>query len=670
MTAYPSHWPDARPDRDVVDLGELSRALRRRWPLIVGAAAAGLALAAIAIALLPRRYEGRASIIVHSTDPQGSLLGRIAGSGSPGAGALLGDQGGTQIETEEQVLASRALLGVTVDSLALQVQVLEPAGLAARGVVQRVDGAGSFQPVKLVLEREGNGWKATGDTTATFAAGAPITVRGSTIVLRKDASLPAKMELRLLDREDAITRLAERLEVKHQEGEVVGIRYEAADSVTAAAVPNTLVAEYLARRKTVDRGANSRKLEFLTAQLDSVSRQLTAAEQEMRNYQERTGAVDANAQGGLEVAAAAELRRQAGTLDVEKGALDQLLAGVKEGRISERQLAAYPTFLRSPGINDLLRQMAELETERAKLLERRLESDAEVVAVGKAIQNLEGQLVPLATAYQASLARQRRDLTRQLDTLQASLGVLPGVVQGEMRRGREVARLTKVHEALQGQLVEVRLAAIGEGGDVRLLDAAQVPKKFSSPRVVPTLAAGLGGGLGLGLLLALMLGVAGRWVEDPRSIERATGVPTLRFDPGTPLLVSGRPVSQTVLIVPLGRVADTAIVARRLEQTALARGAAPLVMDFSSNLGLAPEGESAGAVLGRLEAEGQMVIARLPQLSSDVTAGVLDGTRAVLLVAPPGRVSRSELMGAVSTLRRMEVPLAGIILGGAERIAG
>src|SRR5205823_6252263 len=77
-------------------------------------------------------------------------------------------------------------------------------------------------------------------------------------------------DVKLFDREDAIDDLSDRLTVRKIGGGAVEITYRARDSVTSAAVPNLMTAVYMIRRKTVDRGLNQRRLEFLAAKADSV----------------------------------------------------------------------------------------------------------------------------------------------------------------------------------------------------------------------------------------------------------------------------------------------------------------------------------------------------------------------------------------------------------------
>jgi hypothetical protein len=432
-------------------------------------------------------------------------------------------------------------------------------------------------------------------------------------------------------------------------------------------VPNLALSTYLARKKTSDRGVNAHRVEFLSAQLDSTALQLAAAEQALRKFQERSGLLDPEVMGKLELEQAADLRKNLGEIEVEQGALDQMLAQVAAGHMTKRQLAAFPSFLKSPGINDLLSKISELETQRTQLLERRLETDQEVVAMTQSIGNLESQLVPLGKAYSGALQRQRTEIEGQLGTMAAQLDQFPGEAQTSGRLVREVKRLGLTYAALQTQLVEARLSAIAEGGDVRELDRATVPKKVAFPNPVITTAAGLGAGLVVGLLLALVAGSHGRYLEGPAAIERVAGVPALRFDPRTPLLMSGRSAIRTVLLIPVEEGVGTLRVAERLVDTALARGQSATILDLTAPTAAAPTGASVGGLISRLEQEHSLVVVRLPGMSADSTAAALSDDRPVLLVAPSRRVSRRDLTGAIDTLRRLDVPCAGVVLSDSER---
>jgi uncharacterized protein involved in exopolysaccharide biosynthesis len=655
---------------DTIDLREIFAVIRRGWRQILVFAGIGVLVAGASLIWAPRRFESAATVVVrNSPDLTGAVLSRI-GLGDAGAGAgILSSAAGSSIETDLQILSSRVVASEVVDSLLLRARVTAPAGFPASRVVESLDLRESFKPVKYRFARAEGGYRVRGvrgtDGRELVATpGRAFRLPEGTVTL-SSLPLPEEFTIQLLDREDAVRRTLDRLRVGKKGGEVIRVAYRAPDSLTAAAVPNAVVGAYLARKRTSDRGVNRERAEFLEQQLDSIEVALTRAEELLRNHQEASGVIEPVVVGRLQLERAGEIRKQLGELDVERAAVSQMLAEVASGGMTPRQIAAYPTFLKSGGLGSLLDRMSELEAKRQELLGNRTEEDPEVIALREGIRGLEEQLVPMATAYQSALDRQRSDVARQLDTMRVALATLPGATQMSVRLQRDVMRMGQIHGALQAQLVEARLAAISEGGDVRRLDPAGIPKKVAFPGRGATIGLGLGGGLILGILSALLSGTVGRYIDDPYSIERVTGVPTLRLEPQAPLLFSGRPLSKTVLVIPLDDRSDTAGVAQRLARTALSRSTGVTVLDLSEvGNGTVGGVENVAATIERLEQENAMVVVRLPGLASDATAAALRETRPVLLVGPEARLDRERLMSAVQTLRRLEIPCAGVVLSG------
>jgi uncharacterized protein involved in exopolysaccharide biosynthesis len=651
---------------DRIDVVELAQAIRRGWRALAVCTVLG-ALGALAVLVwAPRRFAGSASIVVRAAPTSGatSVLAKLGlGEAAPALGAP------APLETEIAILSSRALVGAVIDSLALQVEVASPRSIAGREVVSHVALRQAFPRVTYDVEQTAGAEYelASGSTHFSARAGQTLTLPQGTLVLRADTILPSRFSLLLLDREDALAATQQRLSVTKTTGsEVLTVSFQASDSMTAAAVPNALIADYLVRRRTVDRGTNTYRAAFLGAQIDTIGRALAGAEDALRRFQEATGVVQPEVQGKLQLDQAAEIRTQIGAVDVERGALDQLTSQIASGRMSARQLAAYPAFLKSAAINELLGQLVKVETDRTQLLGKRLESDRDVVAMTQSAANIEGEIRALAGSYKASLDKQHVDLAAQLDTIRRALGTFPGAVESSGRLQRQAKQLAQTYAALQAQLVEARLAAIGEGGDVRVLDPATAPKKVIFPKKLVTMGIGVTAGLFVGLVMALFAGTLGRYVEDPQAIERTTGVPALRLDTSVPLLVSGNAISSTLLLVPIDGRVSTAGVAERLARIALARGSEPAVLDLSGT-GASMSQSTAlttdvNARMTHLEAQHGMVIVRLPALAADETAAALRPERSVLFVAPPGRLERRTLVDAIQTLRRLDVPCAGVVV--------
>lgn len=649
---------------DGIEIADVARTMRRQWRAVIAFLAIGV-LGAIAVLIFaPRRYDGTATLLARAGNSEGagSILSRIGNVGELMRGGIGGL--GSQFESELQVLRSRAVAGEVLDSLQLQMSVRDPAGVPPLRLFAASRLPGRFAPRKYHFERTANGayYVRYGGKNSSLTPGQPGQLDIGTVRLQP-TGLPKSFVVKVYDREDGITRLTNRITATKAGGEVAKIRYRGEDSVTAAAVPNLIVASYLDRRKTVDRGINARRVEFVKAQLDETAAELAATERALRAHQEASGVFDAEVVGKAELEGAIAMRESLTVVQVEEGALNAILAQVDRGAMSARQIGAYPSFLRGTAVSSLLGELTSAEASRIRLLERRTEKDPEVIVIDQSIKALEEQILTLAQSYASSIRNRRAGLAAQVDSLQRRMLALPAAAERGGRMQRDVVRLTAIYTALQAQLVEARLAAIGEGGEVRQIDVAAVPRRASFPEPFMTLGIGTFGGLLAGSIAALFLGWFGRWLRDPAEIERLTGVSVQRFESDAPLLLTAS-TSQTVLVVPLGAGARSDVVAQRLARTATARSVPTKILDLSAhgNGSGAESGSSATALIEQLEREGSMLVVQLPGLSSEETVAALRETRPVLFVAPPGRVDRARLATALDVLRRLQVPCAGVVI--------
>ena len=644
---------------DTVDLARAGRTLRRGWRIILACTLAGV-LVALAVNTFARpRFDGTATVLLRSggDDPRASLLSQVQGL----AGGLLPSGAGSPIETEVGILSSRAVAAHVVDSLELSVSVLDPEATAPNRIVSGVRTQGSFAPRLYDFTRQANGaYRFVSKLdSGTVVPGSPAQLGVGSLTLASSESLPSHFRLQISDRNDAITDLTEALTVDHAKGELATVKYTANDSLMAGAVPNAIVATYMARRTTTDRGVNQRRVEFLSNKLDSLNGALAEREVDLRRQQESSGVIDPVEVGRLELQRASALRESLTDIEVERAAAEHLIAGVQAHTMTPRQLASFPAFLKGGGVSGLLTQLITVESQRDALLGTRTANDPQVVALDRAATDLENQMLPLTQTYVASLAQQQRGLDQQFDSLRTVIATLPATAQSAGRLQRDVLELSKLTAGVQAQLVDAKLAAIGEGGDVHQLDVAEVPRHASFPRPNLFLAAGAGAGLLGGAMLALIMGSFGRWVQEPLEIERTTGIPALAFDPADPLMLGGA-ASRSILVAPTDRTAMVQPVVQRLFRTATSRGLSATTLDLTE----ATAPVDVHGAISRLEQSHDLVIVQLPALASDVAAGALQDGRPVLLVAPQHRAERSRIEASVQLLKRLGVPCAGVVMSG------
>jgi uncharacterized protein involved in exopolysaccharide biosynthesis len=468
----------------VIDLRAVAGAVRRRGLIVVlGIIAGGLAAAAILLLATPR-FDGHAMMLIRTSSVDASALvkDKLGALGELMPSNLgLGGSPDDDLATELALLQSRAVIGAVVDSLRLEIIPRSPARVPPTAIVDSVRATVRFKPVKL-----------------------PV-VPGVNKLPQATVWAKHAAEIKMLDREDAIDDVASRLGVRKTGGGAIEISYRARDSVTAQEVPNLVSAIYMLRRKTVDRGLNQRRLEFLAAKADSVRGDLRRSADVLADVAKRSGS------GATPDIAARALAEETGALEARlseirasEAALDSVVATAPGRSLDPRRLAGVPDLLRSPALNDLVGQIAKVETDRTLLLANRPESSPQVIALVHARDSLVAQLLPLATSYRQSLARQRASIQRDLDLLHAQIARLPGQTAAVAKEQAELARLSAMNVGMGAQVLSARLAALAEGGDVRLIDPAVSPRRVTFPRPIPTMLIGLVGGAVAGFLLALL----------------------------------------------------------------------------------------------------------------------------------------------------------------------
>ncbi len=147
-----------------------------------------------------------------------------------------------------------------------------------------------------------------------------------------------------------LKREIKRLAVQKSGGEVAAIVFQEADSLTSAEVPNLLISLYLRDRRTIDKGINQRRFEFLTIQAESLNGMLLGVQHELRKKQEATGVLDPEISGKAILEADFKLREQLESVIVEQVALNDLIPQVSSWEKSTQGASRpIPSFLKSPG---------------------------------------------------------------------------------------------------------------------------------------------------------------------------------------------------------------------------------------------------------------------------------------------------------------------------------
>lgn len=420
---------------------------------------------------------------------------------------------GGQLGTEMQVLRRRPFAEAVADSLALQVSVSRPRGVAREELFTRVSVSREASEAEYLLRRSGGGFTVEradgGEEVGSAVVGEALEFDGLTLVIAPAALAYEDVRVEVRPYLDVVKELRELLEVSRpdREANVVVVRYRGSDRGLVREVPNTLARLFIAERQVEKRGQATGTVAFLDEHLETLRGELRVAEDEVRSFRERERLISLEYEGKALVDRLAKLQAERDLLDAERAALAELIREVGSARSepgarsSYRRLFGHPSLLMNPAISDLFRLLAEVEAERAELLGRRTEVDPDVVVLTARIEDLERQLHEVSVTYLEGLVGNVNSLNAVLADSYEELGTVPAREVEFARLQRRAEVLQEIYMLLQMRLQEAQIVAAVDDQSVRVVEPAELPRYPIKPnkRLSLALALILGGVLGGGI---------------------------------------------------------------------------------------------------------------------------------------------------------------------------
>lgn len=511
---------------------EILAFLRRRALLILGVFAVVSALVAAWTVTLPRSYESTASFLVET---------RRQGAGE--ALAILDRVGrGQTTETESELLLGRRVVEPVVDGLDLHLAVVEGYDLDPVELFSSVNAGPDAETGRYRIAVEGGAYVVRdGESGATLASAAP----GGALSFANmelgvpDEELLAPLLLEVSPFSEAVQATQGRLSAYSSSRQSVILRLGCSGGSPRAAqrLCTEVQESYLNLRMDLQRAEAVAASDFLGDQVARVQSQLEEAENRLRAYQGRTGAIALDAQAGEGVVQAVGLQASRRELAAEREALAALIDQVESGGggpARYRELASFPTFLQSTDlVSSLMESLVELENRRTDLAVRRTEVDPELVAVDARIADIESQLLRFAEGYRESLSAQIASIDASIGAQGRDLSRLPAQQLETARLTRRVEVLDELFRYLQSRLQEAEVAEAVALPSVSVVDPPSLPFEPSWPNVPLNLALGLFLGATSGVLSGLWREHTDQKVHDGRDVSD-WGLPVLSMIPRVP----------------------------------------------------------------------------------------------------------------------------------------
>lgn len=473
--------------REVQENSTLVRYARiaRRWKwVIIGAIAAGAAVALIITFLMTRQYSATAQI---------------------------------EIDREEARIVNVQGVQPEVGSVDLEFYQTQYGLLKSRALATRV-----AQELALADNRAFLDAHEISDTPGTSASERPL----DNSPAARQARL-ARVTALLLDRVSISPMRASRL---------VDITYTDPDPQVAARIANAWAQLFI--RSNLDRRWEATRYarDFLERRLEEQRRFLNDSERALVGYAANQRIINVNTPTGQGVTGERPI-----TAD-DLVAYNNALAEARTQRIQAESVlrggGATTAGLADPTLSALRQRRAEVAAEHARLLTQFESGYPPVQALASQLQQIDRSIAAEEGRVTSSLRSQVRQATAREQELATRVEGLKDSLIDLRRRSiqynilqRDVDTNRTQYDALLQRYKEVGISGAASTNNISIVDTARVPDRPSSPRPLINLLLGILLGGGLGAALAFALEQIDEAITDPGEMENLLAVSNLGVVP-------------------------------------------------------------------------------------------------------------------------------------------
>jgi succinoglycan biosynthesis transport protein ExoP len=455
------------------------------------------------------------------------------------------------------------------------------------------------------------------------------------------------------------------------------ITYTAADPVFAQRAANALAMQYIAQSKDIRGEATQEANDYLSQALEQQRQKLNDSEAKLADYKVSHNAVALDDKVNTVSAKLADISARLTTaqLDtIDKGATYEGLRKVQDDR---EKLAAHPSILSNPDIQQLKNALNALQAQKARDAVTHGEKMLAGINAQQKLYLAEDRVVEaaqneyeLAKGKEASYRQQydaQNTETLSLDKKGADYAMLQ----------REEASNKALYDNLLSRVKETGVSGQFKGSNITIVDPAETPRYPSSPNISRDLSIAFLEGLVLAFGLAFGFEYLDSRIKTPDELKQALNLPFLGIVPRVDVKPTGNEGLLITADLPPGfgeamRAVRTAVIfssadegARAIVVTSTAPGEGKTLISTNLAVALAQADQRTLVIDGDMRRPRVHAVfgrAQEPGLSNVLvgTARMSDAVRMTqipnLYVLPSGHIppNPAELLGSTRYLDALE----------------
>src|SRR5262245_2167596 len=314
---------------------------------------------------------------------------------------------------------------------------------------------------------------------------------------------------------------------------LVDVSYESPDAPLAARIANGLAKAYIEQNMEFKYLSSKEASDWLTKQLGEQRKQVETSEQALQKYRESSNdAVSLEDRQNIVVQRLADLNQAVTRAKMERIEKESTYNQIRAMQNDRSTLDTFPAILANGFIQQQKTELAELQRRQAQLGEKLGPNHPDMVKNASAIRaaeaKIQGEVGKVIQAMQNDYQRSvinERSLTQALEQQKREALELnrKGSEYGVLSRDANSNR--QIFESLMQRTKETAISGELRTSNIRVVDAAETPRRPTSPNTRNNLLIGLLTGTILGIGLAFFFEYLDNRIKSPEELARHLGMP-------------------------------------------------------------------------------------------------------------------------------------------------
>jgi capsular exopolysaccharide synthesis family protein len=500
----------SRPDKHVSDY--LRALYKRRWiagPVFL------VVFAVTAVNTLRQTpvYQSRAQLLIETDTPTVAKLDQIFDSS--------GYENDAFYQTQYRILQSRSLAKLTIDRMKLWDAPRLGNGPEPKATIDII---GLPSMALRSVARLAKGIVSSPDPVPAQAPSA------------EDDAARSKETARQSARIDQF--LAGLAIVPVRNSKLVEVRYSSTDPKFAADAANALSQAYMQQNMEYKFSTSKDAADWLGERLAEQRAALEQSEAALQSYKERNGTVSVtDSASNIVVQRLGDLNTALTKAKTERISKEALYNQLKSAE-GTGTLDTFPSVVANDYIQKLRADLSDMQRQQATLAQRYGDRNPELIKLRTTIEGAEAKLKVELSKVVESVRNEYEAALMEERSLQASLDAQKTEALSLNRKGieygvlqREVESNKQIYESLMQRTKETGISSELRANNVRVMDAAEIPRSPVSPNIQRELSVWFGASFLLAIGLAFGLEFLDNRIRTPENIRHDLGLPFLGMVP-------------------------------------------------------------------------------------------------------------------------------------------